>query len=577
MTFHKVKRVNFGFKTEKKMLQVKLDTWAKRVDKRKMEHCTCVHAEMANYKSKVNFLQQHLADLLTQKKALHSRVVAEEFHKFKLTSSRVISGDATAAEVRQTLTGLEKALKKEGLFKNVKSGFIHLKKEFLSSSSSKAISKPPSDPQTDKPKRSTTSVIADHKKERIQTVEKDNDEVKNLNKAVGRLFENLKIQKLSEIARESTGLAITHDRSPTMMTKKPDDTDDFKEIIKKVRGLEMELLRQKASQSSELKRLAEENTGLRHTISELRREQERVKGLQPITKTAKDKQVEKLEEQYNKQKKGMEGKIVELESELEENLNTTLREKAELEQMIVDGVSKLKASITALHRRLCADANLSERTRTTLTLNGAADERKNIDILINKIIQIEESADLLEEKNRELGMILIEKDDEIGKLRNSLIEISEEVSKMHGSLTTLEKSPTVSKEDRTSRELDTHETRAVISKLQHVHTSIQQYKRILLEKERSTVSPKNNDDLITLKHQINRLYEDFVEDGDGSTDMEKSTGSLQNDTPKTQRERTNEINQLLQKLSRVEKAFNSLRAGPGSHTSSSSPQDLEQS
>ncbi|XP_052722267.1 coiled-coil domain-containing protein 57-like isoform X5 [Crassostrea angulata] len=533
---------------------------------------------MANYKSKVNFLQQHLADLLTQKKALHSRVVAEEFHKFKLTSSRVISGDATAAEVRQTLTGLEKALKKEGLFKNVKSGFIHLKKEFLSSSSSKAISKPPSDPQTDKPKRSTTSVIADHKKERrIQTVEKDNDEVKNLNKAVGRLFENLKIQKLSEIARESTGLAITHDRSPTMMTKKPDDTDDFKEIIKKVRGLEMELLRQKASQSSELKRLAEENTGLRHTISELRREQERVKGLQPITKTAKDKQVEKLEEQYNKQKKGMEGKIVELESELEENLNTTLREKAELEQMIVDGVSKLKASITALHRRLCADANLSERTRTTLTLNGAADERKNIDILINKIIQIEESADLLEEKNRELGMILIEKDDEIGKLRNSLIEISEEVSKMHGSLTTLEKSPTVSKEDRTSRELDTHETRAVISKLQHVHTSIQQYKRILLEKERSTVSPKNNDDLITLKHQINRLYEDFVEDGDGSTDMEKSTGSLQNDTPKTQRERTNEINQLLQKLSRVEKAFNSLRAGPGSHTSSSSPQDLEQS
>lgn len=533
---------------------------------------------MANYKSKVNFLQQHLADLLTQKKALHSRVVAEEFHKFKLTSSRVISGDATAAEVRQTLTGLEKALKKEGLFKNVKSGFIHLKKEFLSSSSSKAISKPPSDPQTDKPKRSTTSVIADHKKERrIQTVEKDNDEVKNLNKAVGRLFENLKIQKLSEIARESTGLAITHDRSPTMMTKKPDDSDDFKEIIKKVRGLEMELLRQKASQSSELKRLAEENTGLRHTISELRREQERVKGLQPITKTAKDKQVEKLEEQYNKQKKGMEGKIVELESELEENLNTTLREKAELEQMIVDGVSKLKASITALHRRLCADANLSERTRTTLTLNGATDERKNIDILINKIIQIEESADLLGEKNRELGMILIEKDDEIGKLRNSLIEISEEVSKMHGSLTTLEKSPTASKEDRTSRELDTHETRAVISKLQHVHTSIQQYKRILLEKERSTVSPKNNDDLITLKHQINRLYEDFVEDGDWSTDMEKSTGSLQNDTPKTQRERTNEINQLLQKLSRVEKAFNNLRAGPGSHTSSSSPQDLEQS
>jgi phage gpG-like protein len=47
-----------------------------------------------------------------------------------------------------------------------------------------------------------------------------------------------------------------------------------------------------------------------------------LKGLQPITKAAKEKQVEKLEEQYNKQKKGMEGKIVELESELQENLTT---------------------------------------------------------------------------------------------------------------------------------------------------------------------------------------------------------------------------------------------------------------
>ena len=84
--------------------------------------------------------------------------------------------------------------------------------------------------------------------------------------------------------------------------------------------------------------------------------------------------------------------------------NRTLREKAELEQMIVDGVSKLKTSITSLHRRLCTDKPQSERTRSTLTLNGVADERKNIDILINKIIQIEESADLLDEKNRRLGL-----------------------------------------------------------------------------------------------------------------------------------------------------------------------------
>lgn len=52
--------------------------------------------------------------------------------------------------------------------------------------------------------------------------------------------------------------------------------------------------------------------------------------------------------------------------------------------------------------------------------------------------------------------------------------------------------------------------------------------RILLEKERSIVSLKNNDDLIILKYQINRLYEDFVEDGDGFIDMEKLIGLLQN-------------------------------------------------
>lgn len=53
--------------------------------------------------------------------------------------------------------------------------------------------------------------------------------------------------------------------------------------------------------------------------------------------------------------------------------------------------------------------------------------------------------------------------------------------------------------------------------------------RILLEKERSIVSLKNNDDLIILKYQINRLYEDFVEDGDGFIDMEKLIELLQND------------------------------------------------
>lgn len=68
--------------------------------------------------------------------------------------------------------------------------------------------------------------------------------------------------------------------------------------------------------------------------------------------------------------------------------------------------------------------------------------------------------------------ILIEKDDEIGKLRNFLIEILEEVSKMYGLLIILEKSFIVFKEDRISRELDIYEIRVVIFKFQYVYISI---------------------------------------------------------------------------------------------------------
>lgn len=68
--------------------------------------------------------------------------------------------------------------------------------------------------------------------------------------------------------------------------------------------------------------------------------------------------------------------------------------------------------------------------------------------------------------------ILIEKDDEIGKLRNFLIEILEEVSKMYGLLIIFEKSFIVFKEDRISRELDIYEIRVVIFKFQYVYISI---------------------------------------------------------------------------------------------------------
>ena len=72
------------------------------------------------------------------------------------------------------------------------------------------------------------------------------------------------------------------------------------------------------------------------------------------------------------------------------------------------------------------------------------------------------------------------------------------------------------------------------------------------------------------------MYEDYVSDGDKLTDVEKSDESSRNESPKTQRERTNEINQLLQKLSRVEKAYNALKLQNGSSTVKSDPQDLQE-
>ena len=81
----------------------------------------------------------------------------------------------------------------------------------------------------------------------------------------------------------------------------------------------------------------------------------------------------------------------------------TLREKEDLEQMIMDGVSKLKISITALHKRVVGE-RLSEKTKTSMTLlSVVGDEKRSIDDLIKKVAQIEIEAQLLEEKNNNLG------------------------------------------------------------------------------------------------------------------------------------------------------------------------------
>ncbi|KAK3100137.1 hypothetical protein FSP39_015229 [Pinctada imbricata] len=533
---------------------------------------------MANYKAKVTTLQNNLGALLAQKKALNSRVVSQEYENFKEASDKVLKGEAVPSDVRVTLTGLEKALKKEGLFKNVKSGFVHMKKDFLLSSTGRTTSRPP-DP--DVPQRNTTAVLATRSQSGSRRKLHSNpsgaevktpsgSEVKNLNRAVGKLYDHLRIQKLSEIARESTGLSIAIARPSTPPTKKADqsdNSDEFKDIIRKVKNLERELQRQKASQSSEIVKLKEENRYLRTAMSDMSKENDRLKGLQPITRAAKGKQVEQIEKEYNKQKRGIEGKMREMESELQINLEQTLREKEDLEHMIMDGVSKLKLSISALHKRIVGDKD--EKTKTTLTLYGEDYEKRSIDDLIRKIAQIEIEAELLEEKNGSLGRILTEKDSEISELRDALLQITEEVSKLHGSISHLytpeepnkSEKPSVTFSDplrRVDHGVDKQEMKETLKKIQTVNTTIQQYKRILKDKERNTSSPKGNGDLIPLKSQINKIHDDLMKLVDPAL-LKENSGSDKSDesreaSPMSQRDRADEINHLLKKLNRVERA-----------------------
>ena len=532
---------------------------------------------MANYKSKVQQLQINIAQLLSRKKSLNSKVVTMEFEAFQQAVDKIQNDEGSALEVKQTLVGLEKALKKEGLFKNVKGLFVGMKKEFLSSPSSKPQPPLDLDALDDDEKRenksriptaanlhraesnATASVCTKRGRRYAATVHIE--DVKSVNKAVGKLFGHLKPPKGSE-SKDATMLSI-QSRSSTVVKVKDYDDTNFSDVIKRLKQFEKELNRQRASQQTEIIRLADENQFLKKSMLDLRKDHDRIKGTQPISSKAKDKQVARLEQKFRTQKKGMEGKISEIESELQVSLENTLKEKDVLEQMIMDGVSRLKTAIISLHQKLCIGEKQSREMGTIIETEeaeeGASGSNEtprdiSVDELMGNIASIEDEAKLLQERNDSLQTIISEKESETHKLRTALFEISNEIGKMHGTVTMSDGSSGAHHGRGTFTTsvmgLDSKEKELAIVKLQQVNASIQQYKRLLQEGSKSNM--KQTDDLQPLRNQINKMYREFKKDVE-SFESEKSGLSMDTliDEP-TQRD---DVNIMLKKLTKIEQAY----------------------
>lgn len=90
---------------------------------------------------------------------------------------------------------------------------------------------------------------------------------------------------------------------------------------------------------------------------------------------------------------------------------STLKEKNVLEQMIMDGVSRLKTAIISLHQKLCIGETESREMGTILETEedeeGASGSNEmprdiSVDELMGNIASIEDEAKLLQERNDSL-------------------------------------------------------------------------------------------------------------------------------------------------------------------------------
>ncbi|XP_052282328.1 uveal autoantigen with coiled-coil domains and ankyrin repeats-like isoform X2 [Dreissena polymorpha] len=338
-------------------------------------------------KLRLRTLHAQLGTLLVQRKALNSKVTTRHFELLR----EAVDDDADPYEIKSRLTRLEQSLKQEGLYKNVKADFVHLRKDILG-----LLQWTPADAAQYQQKNTLPGIHTVGPKDRtfyVATKGEDHaaasgatqtskigsssslssDDLRILNSAIGKLYRHLQLaQKEQEMTSvEMTIKDATQQKENmnvlTLSHVQPDES--FHDIVLKIRNFEKEFQRQKVQQLREFKRLQEEIKRLNKISVDLKKENERMKGVQPIMSIAKGKQVERLEERHRTEKKDMEEKIHELETGMRRGFAQLLHGKEEIRSQIRTDVDDLTTSINHLHHLV-----LGHKFDVTSVKSGADDD-----------------------------------------------------------------------------------------------------------------------------------------------------------------------------------------------------------
>lgn len=316
-------------------------------------------------RQRLRALYSQLGTLLNKRKALNSKVTSRYFELFR----EAIDSGAEAHDTKSRLNKLEQSLKQEGLFKNVKADFSVLKKEILgciyyteSPYASKerlpgiTVAKDKTfyvAPKGNEDQAAAASGSSGSKHGQVLST----DDMKVLNSAIGKLFRHLQIngKDQTDLGTRSTEHSYKDETSSQKETvniltlSHVHGDDSLHDIVLKIKNFEKEFQRQKVQQQRELMRLQEEIKRINKNSNELRKENERIKGVQPILSKAKGRQVERIEERYRSEKKGMEEKINELESGMKKNLASLLQGHQSIRTQIKEEVEGLVSSINNIH------------------------------------------------------------------------------------------------------------------------------------------------------------------------------------------------------------------------------------
>ncbi|KAK3582910.1 hypothetical protein CHS0354_009715 [Potamilus streckersoni] len=386
---------------------------------------------MAN-KAELKSLQLKLGSLLNQRQALNSNVTLKFFERFRDAAEK----GTDAYEINESLNRLEQMLKQEGLFKNVKADFGRIKKDIhsvlydvekktprtnlpgLTTAKDKTFYVAPKGSSDNEPNNSSKVVGG-----------VSSEDMKSMNHAIGRLYRHLQLNQPKETdnrSSESVPASDTQKEGANILTLthfSGSPEENFHELVIRLKNFEKEFQRQKVQQQRDVMRLQEEIKRLSKNASELKRENERYKGIQPIVTRAKGKQVEKIEERYRTEKRDFENKINEIEEELKKNLESVIQSKDETLNKLRVQVETLTTSVNALHN-MVADEDL-EKKRSSGPHRSHDDMNGNVEELIKTVTTVTGCVQVLKNRNQEMK----KKVDDLTNWRKCLKDLEKEITR----------------------------------------------------------------------------------------------------------------------------------------------------